>query len=143
MDELITIRLPVEQVFAFVTDHANDKLWKTFVTESRMISSGRIGKGTLFEVVIAPGGRRIAGQVEILEYEPHRWYVYRSNSQLIPFVAQMEFSSVPDGTHIRGHVEFQTKGIWTFIAPLFLIFFRSQTKRTFARLKTVLEGSIS
>jgi hypothetical protein len=85
----------------------------------------------------------MAGQVEILEYEPYHWYVYRSNSQLFPFVAQMEFSSVPDGTRIRGHVEFQLQGAWKLFLPLILIFLRSQGKQTFIRLKTVIENSIS
>lgn len=141
MDDLITINRPVQDVFAFVSDHANDRFWKPFVTESRKISSGPIGKGTLFEVVIAPGGRRIVGQVEILEYEPCHWYVYRADSRPFPFVAQMEFSSIPDGTHIRGHVEFQIRGAWKLFSPILLIFLRSQGKQTFTRLKSVLENS--
>ena len=142
MDDLTTINCPIQDVFAFVTDHANDKRWKPFVTESRKISPGLIGKGTLFEIAVTTWNQRFAGQVEILEYEPYHWYVYRSNSQPFPFVAQLEFSSNSSGTHIRGHVQFQAKGLWKVFTPLFLLFFRSQTKQTFARLKTVIENSM-
>jgi hypothetical protein len=36
-------------------------------------------------------------------------------------------------------VEFQARGFWKLLSPLPLLFFRSQTKRTFLRLKQVME----
>jgi len=141
MDDLVVINLPIQEVFAYVTDHANDKYWKPFVTESRQISTGPIGVGTLFEVVIITLNRRIAGQVEVLEYEPYRWYVYRSNSQLFAFTGQLLFSTVASGTHIQGHVNFHAQGLWKLFTPFLAIFFRGQSKQTFAHLKQIMEIS--
>ena len=141
MDDVILINRPIQEVFAFVTDHANDKYWKPFVTESRQISAGAIGVGTRFEIVAVAGSYRRAGEVEVLEYEPHRFYVYRANDKIYPFIAQLSFSETASGTQIRGHVEFQAKGLWKVFTPFFLMFIRGQSKQTFARLKQVIESS--
>ena len=141
MDDLLVINCPIQEVFAFVVDHANDKLWKPFVTESRKISTGPIGVGTRFEIVTAAWGYHRSGEVEILEYEPDRMFRYRGHDRHFPFIGQLTFSKVPSGTHIHGHVEFQAQDVWKLLAPLPLMFFRSQTKSTFARLKQVMESA--
>ncbi|HXD10862.1 MAG TPA: hypothetical protein VN653_12430 [Anaerolineales bacterium] len=46
MDDLILINRPLPEVFAFVTNHSNDKYWKRFVAESRKITASPIGMGT-------------------------------------------------------------------------------------------------
>jgi len=139
MDDLVTINRPIQDVFAYVTDHANDNYWKPFVTESRQISAGAIGVGTRFEIVTVAWGYRRAGEVEILEYEPERMFKYRGHDRYFPFIGQLMFSKVPSGTHIHGHVEFQAQGVWKLLSPLLLMFFRIQTKQTFMRLKQILE----
>jgi hypothetical protein len=143
MDDLVTINRPIQEVFAFVTDHGNDQHWKPFVTESRQISPGPISKGTRFEIVTVTRNYRRAGKVEILEYEPYNKYVYRGNDTLFPFVAQLSFVSIASGTAIRGHIEFQAQGFWKVFTPFILIFFQSQSKSTFHRLKQVMESSAS
>lgn len=139
MDDLVIINRSVQEVFAFVTDHANDKRWKPFVTESRQTTPGPIGAGTRFEIDTVAGNYRRTGEVEVLEYEPYTRYMYRGNDRLFPFVAQLSFASVASGTAIRGNVEFQAQGFWKIFAPVILIFFRSQSKSTFNRLKEVME----
>src|SRR5678816_1039399 len=106
MDDLVIINRPIQEVFAFITDHANDKYWKPFVTESRKISAGPIGVGTRFEIVTVAGGYRRSGEVEILEYEPGRMFSYRGHDSHFPFVGQIMFLTTPSGTHLHGHVEF-------------------------------------
>lgn len=140
MDDLTTINRPIEEVFAFITDHSNDRLWKPFVTESRKISTGPIGVGARFEIVTVAWGYRHSGEVEILEYEPCCSFVYKGHDKIFPFVGQLWFSTIPAGTHLQGHVQFQAQGLWKLLAPLPLLFFRSQTKHTFARLKQILEN---
>ena len=141
MDDLIIINLPIQEVFAFVTDHANDRLWKPFVTESMQVSAGSIGVGALFEIVTVTWNYRMAGQIEVLEYKPYSWYVYRSNSQPFSFIAQLSFTPMASGTHIHGQVEFQAQGLWKLFTPLIQIFFKSQEKRTFSQLKQVMESA--
>jgi len=141
MDDLIVINRSIQEVFAYITDHSNDKYWKPFVTESRKITEGAIGVGTRFEIVTVAWGYRRSGEVEILEYEPDQMFTYRGHDKHFPFIGQLWFSTVSSGTHIHGHVEFQAQGLWKLLALLPWLFFRSQTKRTFARLKKVIEDT--
>jgi len=141
MNDLVTINRPPQDVFDFVANHANDKLWKPFVTVSKQISAGAIGVGTRFEVGTLISNRYFASNVEIVEYEPHRWYVYKSNAQPFPFIAQLSFESITSGTAIRGQVEFQAHGLWKVFAPIIQAFFKSQEKHTFSQLKKVLENA--
>ena len=142
MDDLVTINRPTQDVFEFVANHANDKLWKPFVTVSKQISAGAIGTGTQFEVGMMILNRYFASNVEIIEYEPYSWYVYKSGAEPFPFVAHLAFASVPSGTAIRGYIEFQIYGLWSWFAPFVRIFFKSQEKHTFSQLKKVLENRI-
>ena len=112
MDDLVTIRRPIQDVFNFVANHANDRLWKPFVTTSKQVSTGYIGVGTQFEVGMVIWNRYYASIVEIVEYEPNKWYVYKSGTQPFPFIAHLAFASVTSGTAIRGYVEFQAYGLW-------------------------------
>ena len=141
MDDLIIINRPIQEVFAYVSDHANDKYWKPYVTESRQVTAGRIGIGTRFEIVAVAWNYRRASEVEVLEYEPYSYYVYRAHDKIYPFIARLWFSESPSGTQMRGQVEFQTRGLWKALTPLFLLFIRGQSKQTFARLKQVIESS--
>jgi Polyketide cyclase / dehydrase and lipid transport. len=143
MDNIVIINRPIQEVFAFVTDHANDKQWKPFVVESRQVSAGPINVGTMFEVTVVSWNRHIPGHVEVLEYEPYRWYAYKSHSQPLPFIASLSFTPTPSGTAIRGDVKFQARGAWRWLTPLLLIIIRSQSKQTFARLKKVMDGADS
>jgi hypothetical protein len=141
MDDLLIINRPVPEVVAFVADHANDKLWKPFVTESRQISAGAIGVGTRFEIVTDAWGYRRAAEVEIIAYERDHMFAYRVHDRYFPFVGQLMFTATPSGTRIRGQVEFQVQGVWKLPSFLPLLFFRSQTKRTFLRLKQGMESA--
>lgn len=97
--------------------------------------------GTRFEIVTVAGGYRRAGEVEVLEYKPYNFYVYRANDKIFPFVAQLSFEPLASGTAIRGHVEFQARGFWRILAFLPLLFFRGQSRHTFVRLKQVMESA--
>ncbi len=139
MDDLVTIQRPIQEVFAFITDHANDKLWKPFVTESRQISVGSIGVGTRFEIVTTAWGYRRSGEVEIVECEPYCSFAYKAHDPIYPFVARSMFSETSAGTQIRGEVEFQATGLWKLFTPLFLLVIHTQSKQTFKRLQQILE----
>lgn len=141
MDDLATINRPIQDVFAFVANHANDRLWKPFVTTSKQISMGPIGVGTQFEVGVVVWSHYFASMVEIVEHEPHQWYVYKGGAQPFPFIAHLSFASVASGTAIRGYMEFQAQGLWRWLTPFMKMFFKGQERRTFAKLKRVLENA--
>ena len=141
MNALVTINRPIEEVFEFVTDQANSKLYKPFVTESRKITEGPIGVGTRFVEGIDFGKRHYTGIVEILEYRPFEWWVYRTRDEPYPFslFVKGSFEPTATGTLLRGQVNFEGYGAWKLLTPLVRLFFKSQERRSFSKLKEVME----
>jgi uncharacterized protein YndB with AHSA1/START domain len=67
----ITIARPVGEVFAFLADAENDKMWRHGVME--ITRTGGQGDGTTDrQVVSGPGGRRVDADVEITQFVPEQ-----------------------------------------------------------------------
>jgi uncharacterized protein YndB with AHSA1/START domain len=72
----IVVSRPVEEVFAFFTDPANDQKWRPHVKE--MAAQGPPGVGAkIHQVVSGPGGRGIPADIEVTAYEPPTRYAFR------------------------------------------------------------------
>ena len=90
----ITIQRPPETVFAFLTDPANDRGWRSGVKE--MTAEGPPGVGRrIHQVVAGPGGRGIAADIEVTAYEPSTRYAFRTVSG--PVRPNGEYRLTPDG----------------------------------------------
>jgi uncharacterized protein YndB with AHSA1/START domain len=78
-ERTVTINRPVEEVFAFVADGRNAKLWRSGVLDVDLVSGTGTGAGARYsQGVRGPGGRRIAADYEITEYEPNRKIAFRA-----------------------------------------------------------------
>jgi hypothetical protein len=66
----VQIHRPAEEVFAFLADGSNDRLWRQDVLDIHLRSGE--GKGAVYEQgVKGPFGRRVAADYEIIRYEPN------------------------------------------------------------------------
>ena len=75
----VRIERDPETVFAFLTDPANDRSWRSGVKE--MSASGAPGVGRrIHQVVAGPGGRGINADIEVTGYEPPARYAFRTTS---------------------------------------------------------------
>src|SRR5688572_20139888 len=115
---LVTLHHPIDEVFAYISDHTHDPAWKPTVVEARKVSEGPIGLGTLFEVTSATGGRRFTTLIEVIEYDPPCLYAYRSHAQPFPFEARLEFAPTSTGTAISGSVRFEARAPYNWFAPI-------------------------
>jgi uncharacterized protein YndB with AHSA1/START domain len=71
----ITIARPVGEVFAFLADAENDKMWRHGVIE--ITRTRGQGDGTTDrQVVSGPGGRRVDADVEITQFVPDQWIAF-------------------------------------------------------------------
>ena len=72
----ITIDRPPDQVFAFFADPANDRSWRPHVKE--ISANGPQGRGArIHQVVDGPGGRGIAADIEVTDYDPPSRYAFQ------------------------------------------------------------------
>ena len=73
----ITIERPIDEVFAFVADGLNGPKWRPGILDIAHASGH--GVGQLYrQGVRGPGGRRIAADYEITEYEPPRRLAFKA-----------------------------------------------------------------
>jgi hypothetical protein len=67
-----TIKRPVEDVFAMISNIENNPKWSSGVLEAKITSVGPIGMGTTGHVVGKFLGKRIESDSEITGFEPNR-----------------------------------------------------------------------
>jgi uncharacterized protein YndB with AHSA1/START domain len=70
----LVIMRPVDAVFAFFTDPANDPKWRSQVKEIR--AEGAPAVGSRIHQVVAGPGRGIPADLEITGYEPNARYAF-------------------------------------------------------------------
>jgi uncharacterized protein YndB with AHSA1/START domain len=75
----VTIRRPASEVFGFIADGANNRLWRPEVVEVEMVTSQPLGVGTVFKQVHSGGplGRTIRADYEITDYQPNARLAFR------------------------------------------------------------------
>jgi uncharacterized protein YndB with AHSA1/START domain len=72
----VVINRPAAEVFAFFSDPGNDQKWRPQVEE--ISADGPLSVGTrIHQVIKGPGGRGIAADVEVTDYEPATRYAFR------------------------------------------------------------------
>jgi DNA-binding CsgD family transcriptional regulator len=70
-EKTVVINRPVESVFDFVLNGANNKLWRSSVLDVRALSEAPYGSGSKFEQGLKGSTGRIPGDYEITECNPY------------------------------------------------------------------------
>jgi uncharacterized membrane protein len=69
-DVSVTIDRPIEQVFAFLADGENDKLFSERIIDIAKVTDGEVGVGTIYRSTARDLGRTAAHEFEITEFDP-------------------------------------------------------------------------
>ena len=72
----ITIDRAPDDVFAFFSDPANDRQWRTHVKEIEARGAPGVGR-KVHQVIEGPGGRGLAADLEVTAYDPTRRYGFQ------------------------------------------------------------------
>ena len=105
----IVVDRPVEEVFAFLADAENDTQWRPNVLDIRRISGE--GAGAVYaQGLKGPGGRRLAGDIEITDYRPNELIAFRAVKGPVRPAGRYELSSDGGGTRVRMSLDAQLSG---------------------------------
>ncbi len=133
------IERPVEEVFAFVADVANDPAWNTDMLEARRIQDDPVARGTTYEFRNKPFMGVSAGTAEVVEFEPNRRHVVRADmGKMTPTITHL-FGSADGVTTVRRRIEFMLPGLMRLMQPLVRMMARKRNAVFLANLKRVLE----
>ena len=142
IEETVTIAQPIERVWAFVMDEANDPLWQTTLTDVRRLSEGPMAVGTRVSESRRFLGRTIETVWEMTECEaPNRSSIA---SVKAPFAWQGTYvlEETGEGTRFTMLLEGNPGGFFRIAEPLLERFVRREMVGNLANLNDVLEAGL-
>ena len=140
-DISITIKRPVEDVFAVFSNVENGPKWQSGTLEAKQTSPGPIGVGTTTRSVSTILGRRIEFEFEITEFEPNRKFASQSKSGPFPVQASMTFERIEGGTRLNLTIEAEPGGFFKLAEPLVVSMVKRQIQSDLANLKDLMEAN--
>ena len=106
----IVIDRPVDVVFAFFTDPANDLRWRTHVKE--ISTAEPVAEGArIHQVVKGPGGRGIPADIVVTAYEPTTRYAFRVVAGPVRPVGEFRFAPDGDATAVSLSLSADLRGL--------------------------------
>jgi len=140
-DVTTTIRRPLEDVFAVLSNPENSPKWSSASLESKKTSEGPIGVGTTSRSVSKFLGRRIGIEMEITEFEPNRKFTSHSMSGPFPLQATVAFERIEGGTRVNATIEAEPGGFFKLAEPLIVSMAKRQFQGDFDNLKDLMEAN--
>ncbi|GAA1257920.1 SRPBCC family protein [Oryzihumus leptocrescens] len=106
----VLIGRPVEDVFAFFTDPANDHRWRPQVISTA--SQGPPVVGERIRVVVnGHGGRGVPADVEVTAYEPASRYAFRATEGRVRPRGEYRFAPYGSGTEVTFLLDAEVPGL--------------------------------
>ena len=96
-ERTVTINRPLEEVFTFVADGRNAKLWRSGVLDVDLASGSGLG-ARYSQGVRGPGGRRVSADYEVTEYEPNERIAFRATAGPVRPTGSFTFEGMGTGT---------------------------------------------
>jgi uncharacterized protein YndB with AHSA1/START domain len=135
----VTIRRPVQDVFAFLADFENIPTWNYAIVETRKTSPGPVGPGSTYRQVRSVPRRSEEG-FEVTVFEPtSRLEIH---GDIGPFTATIGYLLAPeaDGTSLTNVVDLEPPaGPLRLVAPLAISRVKAAVAGNLDKLRQILE----
>lgn len=137
----IVINQSPEDVFAYITNFANNTLWQNGVKSAEVTSTGKFGVGSTYSQISQFLGRRIEFHFEITEYAANRRIRFKTVSGSFPVDIVRAVEPVIDGTKVSAIVQGDATGFFRVFSPLMDWMTKRSIQADYTRLKQILEAS--
>ena len=135
----VTIRRPVEAVFAFVADGENGPQWRPGVVDIRRVSGD--GVGTRYaQGVKGPFGRRIAADYEITVFELNRRLEFQTSTGPARPHGRFDFDVADGGTRLTFTLDAQLTGLPKLLMSSMIQNTMNDEVKNLERLQLLLES---
>lgn len=136
----VTIRRPVQDVFAFVTDVRNNPRWQSNLVEARQLTQGPLRAGSGFREVRRLLGRQVHVTTQVTDYGPPARFAIRSTSGPVPFQGRFAFEDADGSTRVTFTLEVQAVGPMKLAEGMVRGALQRDTEAALGRLKAILEA---
>lgn len=135
----ITVKRPIEEVFAYVVDIKNLNEWVPVILDSWSVSENMPEVGSTYIVKAEFMGKTMEILSEVVGYEPNRLYAYKSYG-FLTYVDTMTFQKTETGTLVSEQIDMKSEGRFSrLLDPLKLIISKRSHQKNQKLLKTILE----
>lgn len=135
----ITIDRPVQMVFDFILDGANNPLWRPSVVDIKPLAEKPYGIGSAFKQGLKGPGGRIDGDYQITECEPNQIIEFQVIAGPARPTGTYHFETDERSTTVTFVLDFQPKGLAKLMNPMIQSSMQSEVA-TLANLKSYLES---
>ena len=136
----ITIRRPIEDVFAVMTDVEKTGTWFPGNVEERWTSPPPHGVGSTRHAVVTMLGRRTENDAVTTEYDPPHRAAMQGTTPNAPFLVTLTFATVGDGTRVEVTSEIGLRGASRIFGPIVAAVYGRAWARGLTRLKQMMES---
>jgi carbon monoxide dehydrogenase subunit G len=135
----VTIKRPVDAVFAFVADGEKCPQWRPGVLDIKRVSGD--GVGTKYaQGVRGPMNRRIAADYEITVFEPNRQIEFQTVAGPARPHGRYDFEAIEGGTRLTFSLDAELRGLQKLLMAGAVQKTMDSEVRTLDNLKEVLES---
>jgi carbon monoxide dehydrogenase subunit G len=138
--EVIEVRRPLEEAFAYVADFTTMAEWDPGIAEARRITDGPIGIGTEFDVVALFRGSRVPFRYRVTAYEENRRIVLDGEGAKARSTDEITFEPAAAGTRIVYEAELRLRGVRRALELFLGVTFEEMGRKAMVGLKAALDG---
>ena len=137
-ENTVMIRRPIEEVFGFLAQFENVPKWNYAIVETRKVSEGPVGVGTIYHQVWSVPSRS-EERFEVTVYNPPRHLEIQG--QLGPFPSRLSYAldALPEGTRVTNTVELELRGPGRLLGRVAVPRVRDAVAANLRKLKEMLE----
>jgi hypothetical protein len=133
------LRSPAD-VFAYLTELGNFQNWQEGIVRVELLDPGPWRAGTRFKTIHSfLIWNKLEDLSEILAIEPGKRIANRGGVGKTRYQEEFLFEAVPGGTHMRYRADIEPGGVFAYIKTISGWAFQSQMRRSFSKLKNLLE----
>ena len=136
----IDIQRPLPDVFAVVSNLANDPLWQAAVVQTKQLTTGPVQAGTRFRHLLKVLGRQAALDIEFVSYRSLERYLLQCAWGPLVFGTEVYFESIPRATRVTTRVEGHPKGVARMVAVTLSNHRRVEIEADLRNLKHMMEA---
>ena len=140
IEQSIHINKPIAEVFAFMSEFANDAKWQGDLVRSEKTSDGPTAVGTTGLYVQKVMGREIKNEVVVTVFEAPKRFGMKSTSGPVQFEALVNLEDMGGGTHLNLSMQGEAGGFFKVAEGLLKKELEKSFERDMANLKKLLES---
>ncbi|HEY7268756.1 MAG TPA: SRPBCC family protein [Dehalococcoidia bacterium] len=136
IESSVEIEQPAEEVFDYISDLSNLREWQAGVIESRVVTPGPVGVGTIFEETAKVGFWKMLATCTVVEFARPRVMAFKATSTgPIEYDGALRVEAGSAGTRLAITGNARLKGIWRLLEPLLGSDIRRETKEELQAVK--------